>query len=87
VGAGVKAKVYNFRKNGDLWVFRFHSKDYFWEALNALKATVPPSDRSYNEDTQEWSVRRGPYDEVLGEVFANWLSEVATIKYQIEMLI
>lgn len=83
----MKARVHSFRKSGDWWVFRFHSKDGFWDALNALKATIPACDRSYDEGTQEWSVRRGPYDEKLGEVFANWLSEVATIKYQLEMVI
>ena len=83
----MSAKVHSFRKNGDYWVFRFRSSDEFWGTLHGLKATVPPEDRSYNDETQEWSVRRGPYDEVLAEIFDNWLSEVATIKYQLEMAI
>ncbi len=78
------AWIYDLSRQGDWWVFRWHSES-FWETLNRLKSTVPPSDRSWNEEMQQWSVRCGDYDDALAAVFRNWRSKIEAVKAQLPL--
>jgi hypothetical protein len=80
----VKGWVHDFRQSNGWWIFRWHAPD-FWATLHALKAVVPPEDRQWNDETEEWSVRCGPYDDSLGAVFRNWALKVEMVKAQLPL--
>ncbi len=58
------ARVHGLHEVNGWWVFTWHSND-FWNTLHAVKHQIPSYDRSYNEETEEWSVKAGPYDALL----------------------
>jgi hypothetical protein len=82
------ARVVNFDSAGVFWVFKIEGRgDDFFEAIDALKAAVPPFDRRYDPEEHEWMVTKGLYDEALASVFTNWRGKMQEVRDQIPMIL